>query len=148
MPLIHLITYIDAPLQRIFNLSRSIDLHTKSMSHTGERAIAGKTKGLIEQGETVTWEAKHLFKKRYLKMAITHMQPYSFFQDEMIEGDFKKITHEHHFKQAGSKIKMTDIFVFETPFNIIGRLVNVIFLLLVLVVLPIRGKILIGGSCF
>jgi hypothetical protein len=73
MPVIHLTTIIKAPIQRVFDLSRSIDLHKESMAHTNERAIAGKTNSLIERGESVTWEAKHLLKKRYLTVAIPCM---------------------------------------------------------------------------
>jgi hypothetical protein len=53
MPEIILNTRILAPLEICFNLARSIDLHTESMKHTGERAVAGTTEGLIELGESV-----------------------------------------------------------------------------------------------
>src|SRR5690242_10555318 len=102
MPVIHLTTIINAPVERVFDLSRSIDLHKMSMVHTKELAIAGKTNGLIEQGEWVTWEARHLFKKRYLTTAITYMQPYSLFIDEMQKGDFEMMRHEHSFEQTGT----------------------------------------------
>jgi hypothetical protein len=60
MPKIELHTEIDAPIERVFDLARSIDLHMLSTSHTNEKAIAGKTSGLIGLGEWVTWRAKHL----------------------------------------------------------------------------------------
>jgi hypothetical protein len=41
-------------------LARDIDFHTQSLVDTGERAIAGRTSGLIGLGESVTWEARHL----------------------------------------------------------------------------------------
>ena len=59
MPKIELLTEINAPIEKVFDLSRSIDLHMGSTKQTGEKAIAGKTNGLIELGETVTWLAKH-----------------------------------------------------------------------------------------
>jgi hypothetical protein len=59
MPKIELTTHINAPIGRVFDLSRSIDLHMESTKKTGEKAIAGKTSGLIELGETVIWRAKH-----------------------------------------------------------------------------------------
>jgi hypothetical protein len=58
MPTINLTTEINAPIEICFDLSRSIDLHKHSMEHTGEEAIAGRTSGLIEDGEFVTWQAK------------------------------------------------------------------------------------------
>jgi len=67
MPTIHVTTFIAAPPDRVFDLSRNIDLHKQSMSKHGEEAVAGTRFGLIEKDETVTWKAKHFFKKRLLK---------------------------------------------------------------------------------
>lgn len=55
MPVITLDTYIQASREVVFDLSRDIDLHQISTRHTNEKAIAGKTSGLIGLGETVTW---------------------------------------------------------------------------------------------
>jgi len=128
MPVIHLTTTINAPVQRVFDLSRSIDLHQMSMVHTDERAIGGKTSGLINEGEWVTWQAHHLLKKRYLTVAITCMQPYSLFIDEMQKGDFKIMKHEHHFNQTGGITTMTDVFHFESPYSWLGKIFNALFL--------------------
>ncbi len=129
MPHIFLKTIINAPLSRVFDVGRSIDLHQQSMIHTNEKAVDGRTSGLIETNETVTWRAEHLFKTRYLTVAITQMKPYFFFQDEMIKGDFKKMIHQHHFSQKENDItEMTDDFYFESPYGIIGQLVNKLFL--------------------
>ena len=91
MPTIHLTTFIAAPIERVFDLSRSIDLHKKSMAHTNEQAVSGTTTGLIDLHETVTWKAKHLFKTRILKTKITGMEKPFFFTDEMMAGDFKSM---------------------------------------------------------
>jgi hypothetical protein len=52
MPTIELITPINAPIDRVFDLARSIDLHMESTKQTGEKAIAGRISGLIELDET------------------------------------------------------------------------------------------------
>jgi ligand-binding SRPBCC domain-containing protein len=128
MPQIHLTTFIAAPVERVFDLSRSINLHMVSMRHTAEKAIAGRVSGLIEQDETVSWQAKHLFKTRYLTVNITVMQPYHFFEDEMLNGDFASMKHQHHFKSVANGTIMIDVFDFESPYGKVGRLVNKIFL--------------------
>jgi hypothetical protein len=56
MPLIRLETVIRAPIERCFDLSRTIDLHMRSTEETQEIAVAGVTTGLIGLGEEVTWE--------------------------------------------------------------------------------------------
>ena len=128
MPFIKLETFIDAKPQLVFDLSRSIDLHQTSMSHTHEKAISGTTTGLINEGETVTWTAKHFFKTRMLKVQITQMKPYEFFEDEMLEGDFKSMKHKHIFKLEGRNTKMTDEFSFEAPCGFIGMIFSYAFL--------------------
>ena len=128
MPFIHLTTFIQAPAERVFNLSRSIDFHTKSMQDSNETAVDGVTTGLINVNETVTWQAKHLFKTRTLVSRITAMKPYQFFEDTMVSGDFESLRHEHHFKQVLNGTIMIDLFYFEVPFGMIGRCFNFIFL--------------------
>lgn len=128
MPTIHLTTFIAAPVERVFDLSRSIDLHKKSMAHTGEQAVAGTTMGLIGLQETVTWKARHLYKTRIMKVRITDMQPPYRFTDEMVEGAFKSMRHEHHFKPVENGTLAIDLFTFETPWGALGKMVNNLFL--------------------
>ena len=128
MPNIHLTTFIAAPLERVFDLSRSIDLHKKSMAKTWEQAVSGTTMGLIGAGETVTWRAKHLMKTRIMKIKISEMNRPLSFVDEMVEGDFKSFRHQHHFKQIDNGIFMIDIVDFESPYGKLGRVLNSIYL--------------------
>src|SRR5215212_7328186 len=100
MPTIHLTTFISAPVERVFDLARSIDLHKKSMSHTKEEPVAGVTTGLVNLNDTVTWKARHLGKTRFLKSKITALEKPFSFSDEMAEGDFRALVHKHHFKQV------------------------------------------------
>ena len=66
MPTIHLTTFIAAPTEVVFDLSRHIGVHKESMTKFKEEAVAGTRFGLIEKDETVTWKAKHLFRVRFL----------------------------------------------------------------------------------
>lgn len=128
MPTIHLTTFIAAPVERVFDLSRSIDVHKKSMAHTNEQAVAGTTSGLINKDETVTWKAKHLGKVRVLKVKISSMQSPQCFTDELVDGDFKQMKHEHHFKSIKNGTLMIDLFSFESPYGAAGKIINYIFL--------------------
>jgi ligand-binding SRPBCC domain-containing protein len=128
MPTIHLTTFVAAPSQRVFDLSRSIELHKKSMAKSNEKVVSGISSGLIELDETVTWQAKHLFKNRFLKSKITAMKKPFSFTDEMVTGDFKSMKHEHHFKQIENGTLMIDILNFESPYGSLGKISNKIFL--------------------
>ncbi|HZE85459.1 MAG TPA: SRPBCC family protein [Puia sp.] len=128
MPTIHLTTFIAAPADRVFDLCRSIDLHRKTMAHTREEAIAGTTNGLIGLDETVTWKARHLLKTRILKSKITAMDRPRSFTDEMVNGDFKSLKHEHHFKPVNNGTLIIDLFHFEAPYGTLGKWFNSLYL--------------------
>ena len=128
MTSIHLTTFIAAPVERVFDLSRSINLHQISTATTYERAVAGVITGLINENETVTWEAKHLFKKRQFTSRISVMKTPLYFIDEMIKGDFKNYKHEHHFRSVNNGTIMIDQVNFESPYGVIGRWVNSFYL--------------------
>jgi ligand-binding SRPBCC domain-containing protein len=128
MPQIHLTSFIAAPIERVFDLSRSINLHRISTADTNEKAIDGVMNGLINKNETVTWQAKHFFKTRQFTAKITEMESPFSFTDEMIKGDFKSFYHQHHFKAADNGTIMIDQVNFETPYGLIGKIINSFFL--------------------
>ena len=128
MPKIHLTTFISAPKEIVFDLSRNISLHKISMEHTGEQAIAGTTSGLIKLDDTVTWKGKHLMKTRIFTSRITEMNPFENFTDKMIKGDFKTFEHQHYFKSTDNGTIVIDIINYETPYGWIGSLVNKFYL--------------------
>ena len=129
MPKIHLTTFIQAPADRVFDLSRNVDLHKQSMAKYHETPVAGIQFGIMEKDDTVTWKAKHLFKTRMLRTKITSLKKPEMFVDEQLEGDFKVLKHEHHFKPCENGTIMIDLFHFETPYGGIGKLVNKTYLI-------------------
>lgn len=128
MPTIILKTSINAPIERCFDLARSIDLHVQSMQSSGEKAIAGKRAGLIDLHESVTWRAKHFGIPFEMTNKISTMEYPTRFVDEMVKGPFKKLHHQYQFKIIGPQTEMTDVFEFQAPFGLLGRLVEKIFL--------------------
>ena len=124
MPLIELTTIIDAPLERCFDLARSIDLHKLSTEGTDEEAVAGVTSGLIGMGEEVTWRARHFGIMQTLTSRIAKFEPPYRFRDEMIKGIFKSITHDHLFHESEGKTVMKDRFHFASPGWIFGVMLN------------------------
>lgn len=128
MPTIRQELLIQAPIEVCFDLARSIDIHAESTSHTKERAIAGRTQGLIEHGETVTWEAYHLGIKQQLTAQITEMVKPHYFVDEMVRGAFKRFRHTHEFVTVEQGTLMVDTFDYTSPFGGLGRLADHLFL--------------------
>lgn len=128
MPKIILETKIKATQRVVFDLSRKIDFHQLASHKTKEKAIAGRTSGLIELGETVTWKAKHLGFYQKLTSEITEMKLYDHFTDEMIKGIFKSIKHKHEFIPLENGTLMIDTFDYCSPLEMFGKLADFIFL--------------------
>jgi ligand-binding SRPBCC domain-containing protein len=125
------LTTVKAPIERCFDLACSVEVHLAGNVHCGEEAVAtaGVTSGLIELGQRVTWEAKHFAVRHRLTSEITAMNRPDFFQDAMIQGPFRSMKHDHFFRAlSDGATEMTDVFVFEAPFGICGRLAEILFL--------------------
>ena len=103
MPRIELQTIINAPVERCFDLARSIDFHKATTPGTNEEAIAGVRSGLIGKDEEVTWRARHFGITQTLSSRITGFQRPSYFRDEMTTGVFKAIKHDHVFQLYGGR---------------------------------------------
>ena|ERR1051326_246560 len=128
MSTIQLTTRIKAPIERCFLLSLSVDLHARSTAGTQERAVAGVTRGIMGLNDTVTWEAKHFGIRQKLTTRISAYNAPGYFVSEMEKGVFKKIHHQHIFHQGNDGTVMTDIFVFEAPLGVLGRVADKLFL--------------------
>jgi ligand-binding SRPBCC domain-containing protein len=124
MPLITIITIVRATPERCFDASRDLDLHMESMGHTAERAVAGRTSGLIELGEQVTWEGRHFGIRQRFTSAITEYDRPRHFQDSMVRGAFRSFVHDHHFEACEEGTRMTDVLAFRSPFGVLGAIVD------------------------
>ena len=128
MPLIILETVILAPIDIVFDLSRSIDLHKESTKDTKEEAISGRTTGLIKLNESVTWKARHFGFTQILTSKITAYDSPSYFIDEMTKGIFKSFSHKHSFTEKDGQTTLIDSFNYESPLGLVGRIADYLFL--------------------
>jgi len=128
LPIISVKTSINAPIAIVFDLARSIDFHQASTVSTNEKAIAGKTEGLISLNETVTWRAKHFGIYQNLEVKIVEFNKPNMFKDIMLNGAFKSMDHTHSFKQIKNTTEMQDLFSFESPLGLLGKIANHLFL--------------------
>ena len=124
MPIIKLETKINAPVERVFDLARSIDLHKDSMSKYDEKAVAGVTSGLIKMDETVTWEATHFFVRQNLTSKITAFDRPRYFRDSMVSGAFARFDHDHYFDGDDSETTIRDVFDYDSPLGILGNIAD------------------------
>ena len=124
MTVIDLITDIDAPIEEVFDLARDLDLHAASMAHSRERAVAGRTTGRVEVGDTVTWRARHFGMWWSLTSRITAVEPSVRFEDVQERGPFAWFRHEHRFEAVGDATRMFDHWEHRSPLGLLGGLVD------------------------
>lgn len=118
------ITRINAPLDRVFDLARSIEVHLLGNVHSGEQTIAQQgsvTSGLLSLGDQVTWRARHFGVRQRLTSRINRFDPPHAFQDTMQSGAFAFMQHDHFFRALpGGSTEMRDHFRYAAPIPILG----------------------------
>ena len=121
-------TVIGAPVERCFDLARSVEVHLAGNLHWGEEAVAeaGVTSGLVGMGRRVTWRARHFGVRFRLTSEIVAMERPAHFRDVMIQGPFHLMQHDHFFRAlAPQQTEMRDVFCFAAPVPLLGRLVEI-----------------------
>jgi len=129
-------TLIAAPIDRIFDLARSVEVHVAGNTHFGEQAVAeaGATSGLLGLGDTVTWRARHFFVRQRLTSQITAFDRPAYFQDTMLRGAFDSMQHDHYFRtlpgisSEPALTEMRDVFRFAAPIPPLGRFAELLVL--------------------
>jgi ligand-binding SRPBCC domain-containing protein len=128
MPVIEHKQFIKASLEVCFNLARDVNVHTQTTLKTKERAVGGVTKGLLEEGDSVTWEAVHFGIKQRLTSRVIFMEKPHSFVDVMVKGAFKSFIHIHQFVNEEEGTTMIDHFQYKSRFGPIGVLIDKLFL--------------------
>src|SRR5467141_3290533 len=123
------LTVIRAPIERCFDLSRSVEVHLAGSDSYGEAVVAlgGVTSGLIGMSQRVTWRAKHLGVWQHLTSEITAMESPAYFQDTMVRGAFRSMKHDHFFRTLPSgQTEMKDVFCFAAPLSVLGWVAEIV----------------------
>jgi ligand-binding SRPBCC domain-containing protein len=128
VPVIEYEIFVEAPVDVCFDLARDVEIHTKTTLNTKERAVGGITKGLLEEGDSVTWEAVHLGVKQRLTAKIIKMDKPNSFVDVMVKGAFHSFTHTHLFIAIENGTIMKDRFDYKSPLGILGIIADKCFL--------------------
>ena len=102
----------------------STDAHAASATGTSERAIAGRTTGLLELGETVTWSARHFGLRWQLTSRMVALDRPRHFRDAMVANVFRRFDHDHVFRQEGVVTHAVDVFDYTSPLGVLGRVAD------------------------
>jgi ligand-binding SRPBCC domain-containing protein len=120
-------TRIAAPIELCFDLARDVEAHLKTSSATGERAVGGKTSGLLDLGDVVTFEAVHFGIRQRLTSKIVELDRPSRFVDEMVDGAFASLRHVHEFVVDGGPVLMRDTLTWRSPLGFLGVVADRLF---------------------
>ena len=122
---------VNAPVERCFDLARSIEVHVLGNVHFGENALAvgDVNSGLIRMGQTVAWRAKHFWTWQTLISRMTAFNRPVFFEDTMLRGAFESMRHEHFFRSLpDARTEMKDVLYFSAPLGVLGRVAEIVVL--------------------
>jgi len=124
-------TIIEAPIERCFDLSRSVEVHLLSNVHSGEQALAvgGVTSGLVGLFGEVTWRARHFGIWQNLTNKITAIESPYYFQVTMVRGIFRSMQADHLFASLESGgTEMKNILSVAAPLPLLGLIAEALFL--------------------
>jgi hypothetical protein len=124
-------TLIAAPIDRVFDLSRSVEVHLLGNVHGNEQAVAtgGVTTGLVDLGQQVTWRAKHFGFWHNLTSETTAVERPAYFQVTMVKGIFRSMQADHSLRSLPSGVtELKDIFAIAAPLPILGPIAEALFL--------------------
>jgi ligand-binding SRPBCC domain-containing protein len=124
------LTPILAPIELVFDLARSVEVHMLGNVHFGEQAVPmeGHTSGLLGLGDEVTWRARHFGVRQRLTSRITKYDRPHAFQDTMQRGAFAFMQHDHFFRERNGVTEMREFFRFAAPVPILGLIAEALVL--------------------
>lgn len=76
----------------------------------------------------MTEEATHFGVRQRLSSKITAFERPIHFRDSMVEGAFARFDHDHYFQREDTGTVMRDVFDYESPIGLLGRVVDYLFL--------------------
>jgi ligand-binding SRPBCC domain-containing protein len=113
--------HVNAPIERCFLLSTSIDLVRQTLRL---HPVEGKLTGLIQADDQLLWRGWKFGIPAMHETLITGYDRPTFFQDTMGRGYFKHFQHDHNFAFVDGHTTMWDIVRFSLPFGIPGNIVG------------------------
>lgn len=120
MPTLTIETEIQASIEVCFDLARDVETHLATTAHTQERVVAGRSRGLLELGDEITFEGVHFGIRQKLSSRIVEYDRPHRFTDQMTSGAFSALRHVHEFEVSATGTLMRDILEWKSPLGFLG----------------------------
>jgi ligand-binding SRPBCC domain-containing protein len=124
MPTVELTTRIEAPIERCFDLYRSVNLHVDSYRHANERAVGTITTGLVGDGDVAAFRMRAFGFPYRMAVQVVAFDPPKHFRDTQTEGFFLRADHDHVFTTDGDTTVVTDVFDYTPRYGRLGAAMN------------------------
>ena len=128
MPSLHFTTFIAAPAERVFDLSRNLAVLKYVFNNRKESFSSGAGATLISKGETVSVSIKHAGRLRSCMLRLTELTRPVSFTEVQVKGDLENFRHERHFKRADNGTIMIDMIEYGMPRDMVGRILGRFYL--------------------
>ena len=113
--------HIDAPMDRCFLLSTSIELVQQTLGMVPMSGESKRWKGMVEMGDQLVWRGWKFGLPQFHETLITGYERPTYFQDTMGRGRFAFFQHDHHLTWVDGQTLLYDKVRFMLPFGSIGK---------------------------
>ena len=106
---------VHAPIERCFDITRSIDAHERSSVLIRGKAVAGQTTGLSELETETTWSASFFGFRFRVRTRVIEMEKPTSFAEEKVNGLPRTFAHQYQFIQEKDYTRIEDTFRIGLP---------------------------------
>lgn len=124
MPSFALERVIAAPPADVFDLSLDVDVHLTSQRGHDERVADGPRSGLLNDGDEITWSARHFGIRFSMTSLVFDVERPHRFCDRQVRGPFARFAHVHEFEPHPQGTLMRDEISFRSPLGPLGAVVD------------------------
>jgi ligand-binding SRPBCC domain-containing protein len=124
MPTIHLTSHVKAPVDRVFQLSRSTSLHKAVARGYKRGSVEGGTEGVMGPGDKVTFILPFMGMLQILVTKIEALEFPTKFTSTLVKGPFKRMKHEHYFKSIQNGTLLIDVLEYEPGYGPAGKMAD------------------------
>ncbi len=128
MARIHLTTFMAAPVERVFDLSRHLVIYKSLFQGRKEQLTSVAASGLMNKDETISVMGKLAGKTRLIMLKMAAINKPESFIEEQVRGDMMSFRHEHHFKRVDNGTIVIDIVDYEQPKDFLGKIIGHFYL--------------------
>lgn len=123
MAIINITTFIQAPVEKVFELSRNLEMLRKSMVAIQPHITCSSTSnGVLAVGDRTTWKWKFFYKTRVTVLQVTKINSPVLMVQKQVEGNYKTMRMERHFKPCDNGTIMIDVIKFSLKMGMLGAL--------------------------